>query len=264
MNNKSDREILIPIIAELELAIDEITQKKQRFSPQEITNLNTALSLLKDVLGKAFAKTYSYKRNKYLSIKEIDELIVLICETDNKYAKIEKDGNIENNKEDKPSEAYKRMHAAININSLIQMKHALIAEFNNAITIKEIPDNNGKIFRKIYKKNKIEYRLMFDTLVKKFHSISDDDNYSGKFNEKLENILCGKRKNIDSDLWNDMLECLLYLSNTDENNPQQYFYSQYISYILKQMEDLETYTLPDFDGAIAEYDQKKKQEQSGN
>ena len=28
MNNKSDREILIPIIAELELAIDEITQKK--------------------------------------------------------------------------------------------------------------------------------------------------------------------------------------------------------------------------------------------
>ena len=46
MNNKSDREILIPIIAELELAIDEITQKKQRFSPQEITNLNTALSPL--------------------------------------------------------------------------------------------------------------------------------------------------------------------------------------------------------------------------
>ena len=45
---------------------------------------------------------------------------------------------------------------------------------------------------------------------------------------------------------------------------QQYFYSQYISYILKEMEDLETYTLPDFDGAIAEYDQKKKQEQSGN
>ena len=44
---------------------------------------------------------------------------------------------------------------------------------------------------------------MLLTLVKKFHSISDDDNYSGKFNEKLENILCGKRKNIDSDLWNE-------------------------------------------------------------
>ena len=213
MNNKSDREILILIIAELELAIDEITQKKQRFSPQEITNLNTALSLLKDVLGKAFAKTYSYKRDKYLSIKEIDELIVLICETDNKYAKIEKDGNIENNKEDKPSEAYKRMHAAININSLIQMKHALIAEFNNAITIKEIPDNNGKIFRKIYKKNKIEYRLMFDTLVKKFHSISDDDNYSGKFNEKLENIFKGFRNSAIAYGWTEILKEAGFVQN---------------------------------------------------
>lgn len=61
-----------------------------------------------------------------------------------------------------------------------------------------------------------------------------------------------------------MLKCLLYLSNTDEKNPQQYFYSQFMSYLKDKIDPLELPILPDLDGAIAEYNQKKKQEQSGN
>lgn len=269
MTNKKEKETLIPIIVELELAIDEI-KPKNNFSKKQIEKLETALLNLKEVLGEPFTEPnrYEIEKAKYLSVKGIDEIIVLMSEAENKYAKIEKnekDGNFKNNKENEPSEEYKRMHAAINLDSLIQIKNALITGCNNWITIADIPRNNGKLYQKIYDKNdNIEYNMIRDTLIKKFHSISDDDYYNGKFEDKLKNILRGNRKNIEPALWNNMLKCLLYLSDTDENNPQQYFYSQYISYILKKMEDWKTYTLPDFDGAIAEYDQKKKQEQSGN
>lgn len=270
MENKKDKEKLIPIIVELELAIDEIKPKKN-FSEKQIEKLETALLNLKEVLGEPFTEPnrYEIEKARYLSVKGIDEIIVLMSENENKYAKIEKnekDGNFKNNKENEPSEAYKRMHAAINIDSLIQIKNALITGCNNWITIADIPRNNGKLYQKIYDKNKndIKPKMIKDTLIKKFHSISDDDYYNGKFEDKLSNILRGNRKNIEPDLWNDMLKCLLYLSNTDEKNPQQYFYSQFMSYLKDKIDPLELPILPDLDGAIAEYDQKKKQEQSGN
>ena len=160
---------------------------------------------------------------------------------------------------------HRRMHAAINIDSLIQIKNALITGCNNWITIDDIPRNNGKLYQKFYDKNdNIEYNMIWDTLIKKFRPISDDDYYNDKFKYKLSNILRGNRKNIEPDLWNDMLKCLLYLSNTDEKNPQQYFYSQFMSYLKDKIDPLELPILPDLDGAIAEYNQKKKQEQSGN
>lgn len=269
MKNKKDKETLIPIIVELELAIDKI-KPKNNFSKKQIEKLETALLNLKEVLGEPFTEPnrYEIEKARYLSVKGIDEIIVLMSETENKCAKIEKnekDGNFKNNKENEPSEAYKRMHAAINIDSLIQIKNALITGCNNWITIDDIPRNNGKLYQKFYDKNdNIEYNMIWDTLIKKFHPISDDDYYNDKFKYKLSNILRGNRKNIEPDLWNDMLKCLLYLSNTDEKNPQQYFYSQFMSYLKDKIDPLELPILPDLDGAIAEYNQKKKQEQSGN
>lgn len=217
MKNKKDKETLIPIIVELELAIDKI-KPKNNFSKKQIEKLETALLNLKEVLGEPFTEPnrYEIEKARYLSVKGIDEIIVLMSETENKCAKIEKnekDGNFKNNKENEPSEAYKRMHAAINIDSLIQIKNALITGCNNWITIDDIPRNNGKLYQKFYDKNdNIEYNMIWDTLIKKFRPISDDDYYNDKFKYKLSNILRGNRKNIEPDLWNDMLKCLLYLS----------------------------------------------------
>ena len=91
MKNKKDKETLIPIIVELELAIDKI-KPKNNFSKKQIENLETALLNLKEVLGEPFTEPnrYEIEKARYLSVKGIDEIIVLMSETENKYAKIEK------------------------------------------------------------------------------------------------------------------------------------------------------------------------------
>lgn len=238
MNNKSSREKLIPIIIELELL-----GEKEYFSPKEKTILDSSIVELKKVMGDSLKYIYTLKKRKRFLDVTISELTSLLdimekscSETQRKTARIEKREKVLN---------------VINKDYINQVKEALNSVQNNYELLSKIPTNEGAAFNEVLKRNNITLPQLLNKLVDQFYPGCEIEQYK----EIVQNILYGKVKSPDSILWNNMLICLLELSNTDQKDPQQYFQSQFDLYIESITNSLEEIEIPDLECTIAEENQ---------
>lgn len=238
MNNKSSREKLIPIIIELELL-----GEKEYFSPKEKTILDSSIVELKKVMGDSLKYIYTLKKRKRFLDVTISELTSLLdimekscSETQRKTARIEKREKVLN---------------VINKDYINQVKEALNSVQNNYELLSNIPTNEGVIFNEVLKRNEITLTQLLNKLIEKFYPSCKVEQYE----DTVKNILYGKVKNPDQNLWNNMLVCLLELSNTDQKDPQQYFQSQFDLYIEGITNSLEEIKIPNLECTITERNQ---------
>lgn len=247
MNNKEQREKLIPIIIELEVLREK---NATSFLEREKNSLDSAIKELKQVMGDSLKGIYELRKKKELIENTLNELMPLLDILEESCAKaklVEPESTRTKNR----IKNRKKVLSVINQDFVNQCKDALSSLHNNLEKLSSISTNEGVIYREILKRNKITSTQLLNKLIDQFYPGCKIEQYK----EIVQNILYGKVKNPDSVLWNNMLICLLELSNTDQKDPQQYFQSQFDLYIESITNSLEEIEIPNLECTIAEENQ---------
>lgn len=235
MNNKETREKLILPTIELELLLDKAKNKKEkhdRLTEKEKDYLEKAVENSKKAMGKSLQNIYKVRFKEKKLEQCCDEIIPALD-------KLEKSCETAQRKT-KKLEAHQKLLESINSDFTSQLEISIKTLLENMEIMYSFPKTDGAVYNIILKKNDITFEKLLTELVSEFYPNCSKEEYRNM----VSNILHGKVKNPEPDLWNNMLKCLLKLSNTNEKDPLAYLQSQFDQYIEETMGKLKEIKIP--------------------
>lgn len=235
MNNKETRAQLISPTIELELLLDKVKDEKEKdyhLTKKEKDYLENAVENAKKAMGKSLQNIYTVRFKEKKLEQCCDEVIPALdeleksCETAQRKTKYYK--------------AHQKLLASINSEFTSQLEISIKTLLENMEILYSFPKTDGAVYNIILKKNGIKFDELLTELVSEFYPNCSKEEYRNV----VSNILYGKVKNPEPDLWNNMLKCLLKLSDTDEKDPLAYLQSQFNQYIEETMSRLKEIEIP--------------------